>query len=112
MTPNARRTAIQINVSKDVLRRKKKNEHTLLKFSFELVLEYTLGPPLRLGSGPFSALDPCIDLDLDLDLEGPLLPLVDLDPDLFKVRLAVLAMSVSTLPLEPNKRHQHLQPLR
>jgi len=72
----------------------------------------------RLGSGLFSALDPCLDLDFDLDLdfeldlEGPLLPLVDLDPDLLKLRLAVLAMSISTLPLKPNKQHQHLQPLR
>ena len=92
----------------------------MLKFSFELVLEFTLEPPLRLGDGLFSALDPCLDsnfnfkleLDFKPDLEGPLLPLVDLDPDLLKVRLAVLAMSISTLPLKPNKRHQHLQPLR
>ena len=75
-------------------------------------------PPSRLGDGLFSDLDPCLDSDFELDLdfepdlEGPLHPLVDLDPDLFKVRLAVLAMSVSTLPFKPNKRHQHLQPLR
>ena len=120
MTPNARRTAIQINVRKDVLRVReiKKNERTLLKFSFELVLEFTLEPPLPLGDGLFSsALDPCLDFDFDLDLdfepdlEGPLLPLVDLNHDLLKLRLAVLAILISTLPLKPNNQHQHQQPL-
>ena len=83
-------------------------------FSFESVLKFTLELPLRLGDGLFSsALDPCLDSDFELDLdfepdlECPLVPLVDL----LKLRLAVLAMSISTPPLKPNKRYQHLQPL-
>jgi len=66
-------------------------------------------------------LNPCLDFDFDLDLdldldfepdlEGPLLPFVDLDPDLLKLRLALEAMTISALPLKPNTRHQHLQPL-
>jgi len=96
-----------------------KNEHTLLKSCFNPTLEFTLEPeldlelPLRLDHGlfSFSALNPCLDLDFKPDLDGPLHPLVDLNPDLLKLRLALLAMSISALPLKPKKRHQHLPPL-
>ena len=81
----------------------------MLKFSFELVLEFTLEPPLRLDDGlfSFSAFCPCLDSDFDLDLDfesdldGLLHPHVDLDPDLLKLRLAVLAISIATLHSNP-----------
>ena len=98
-----------------------KNERTLLVSSFEPTLELTLEPeldlepPLRLDDGLFSfssAFCSCLDFDFDLDLDferdldGPLLPLVYPDPD-FKLRLAVLATSISIPPSNPT-RHRHL----
>jgi len=51
----------------------------------------------------------CLDFDVDLDLDfepaldGLLLPLVDPDPDLLKLRLAILATSISIPPSNPTR---------
>jgi len=44
-----------------------------------------------------------LDLDFEPDLDGPLLPLVDLDPDLLKLRLAILATTMSIPPSNPTR---------
>jgi len=92
-----------------------KNEHTLLEFSFELVFESTLEPPLRLGDGLFplwihASTSTSTSILTSNSTSKALYHLVDTDPD-FKLRLVVLAMSISIPPLKPKKRYQHLQPL-
>jgi len=107
LTPNARRTAVQIDIRPTFLRIKKnlKETHTLFKSSFDPTLEFTLDPeldlelPLQLDDGLFSAFCPCLDFEFDLD--DPLLPFVDTDPDLFKLRLRLAVLDASASPSNP-----------
>ena len=84
-----------------------KEKHTLFKSSFDPTLEFTLDPeldlelPLRLDDGLFSSFCPFLDLDFDLDDPLLLLPLVDADPDLLKLRLRLAVLDASASPSNP-----------